>query len=975
MTISSNNRHLSSEAKHTVYISIGTTARGKIANLGHISHHGSIESVAFDADRTGSFPMKADPLFDDGSSRVAETFIHCPPPHPDWMAAVRRGEKPGQADFVSPAIPNMLNGEQDRGVGGLPPLGRLAALARKAQNEDALRSALLRLTRKRSDQTPRGMESIRVIILGGWVGGFACGAMNEIGDSLQFVAADLGMEDELSVERYVLLPGTNENNDIQAARANAYAQITEYAARATGHYMKLVNNGDGWHEQSVSAPVTTFLTDKGNAPNVKTRSVSNLLTLTAHALHLRDGPLRSHLERDQLDLQKIERKTGVYGEPRAGRSFGLSVISLNRERVKAYQRERLCSKVLDLHLGDDVDFNGGEIQEAAETQNDDSQDHHVKDAVRSFLQNHALLEGGDYADLTRALIESIEGGIGRFNNLYKVPGTGIESLQAAPKVLPRVRGTLEALWDAELPEAREHKVADTVHAVRVRVERVTRRQGLVAAGKWIEEFIAHADILHERAEESLRERIDEVEAREDELNRLEDDVIEEWAKRSYLKRLINRDELDRVGARYDQEARDLLEAVLDQKAGVEAIEVIAGMREYCLDLQLKINDLLEGAQAVCRRADAEVDRIINYDDILSCPDGIELATKRERGRDIEDIYYDLLLQGSAQSEEADREALEKRWAERILAALRKAHGPLLDGDSADEELYALLGEAIEARFDEALSELHVQQELMRRYPDAETLKDVLAERHQEAYETLRLDRTAEEDAHRLRYLVGDRLKGETLTDFLNASVKDGKQYKFVDTVDTGLHERVYIVQVRQAIGLGHIGDLDTYARAYKQRSSTDDELLHPAPVGRHLPAPNRPVSEQDEQEALLKAHLIDVVGGKSLLKLRKDGSALELQLQNGGRRQIFNGEDKQGAYGAQVEVATQFYNCFRLHGPRKLYDQLGHVERICAGDASPENPVEERLPKSLERDAIKRVRGHLRHYEHNSIEESALWKR
>jgi hypothetical protein len=956
-----------------VILTVGTSPRS-IRHIYNLLLPGDLQhpdwEVSIDADGTQSaahLPQALVSRNGDGAA-LRPPLVLTPPPNQDLVTAILDGAVP-DLSYAPPELLRLLTSNGLVGVGGKALLGRTCIGTNEIPIRGAFEALLARLTDARvalrgahAERPPRVIEVANC--LGGMQGG-----LDRLHDLLADHAHRLGVA--LTFERIVLYPGVHPAKDMRGAMANAWVWTIEASARASGRYVELHFDRDGGRPVRRLAPVlpTWVVSDLNNASGKPaTLETSALFTLLAHWLRLLTAtPFGARLEAALVDFEDDARAVDPRGERRIARSFGLAFVTLNRERVARFTVQRLVRRALEC------------LQGPVEAQA-------IEAAKRQFIRAQRLREGAGFREISEALLvlgPTGQAGLDqrtRFRRLFETqlePLAGLALLRAVRDVF---HTTVAQTRDAadHLREARRGLVARVVAEIDQAIRRGlwAPEWGVPHVQAWVQEGQRTCARLVELAAADRSQHGEQITGLQDVVQRQEE-AIARFLEMDAMGRWCNRRHMQTLAERYVREATALQVARLEDQAREEAITALQALAEVFADRGAKVTRLLDELASASTRASDEEARVRQWDGTLTNPNGLALD-------DDLDGLYQLVL--SRPGEEAqDAAAVEQRAARELLQTLEQ-HGALLDLAQEEGRLATELTSLAFERVRTPIRDLHVQTELLRRYPaDSEALRACLRARDHEAHERVTLKGTVELEnpTQVLRFVCGDAHRATEIVQALNQAARPRAQgqaqYEFVDTGDP---EQLVLVQLRLSVPPSQLGLAPACREAYVQRSRGQaQESLHSTLVGRFLPEPGVPATDRDAQVALVKAWAIEALESSG-------AGALVYRGFLGEREDVDSALHLFRQFAVRVEVSTRFYCAWQEYGPEPLRCRIVQLSALPealrqGSDAAPQQ--EEQAPEAppasryvaglLSPDAVRQVLAELEWYDRNTVPQATWWGR
>jgi hypothetical protein len=971
MPVVTHNTH--SHSQHDVLLTLGTSSRS-IRQIYELlvpadQHHLAC-ALSIDADGTQStahLPQSLVPSNGHSATR-APALVRTPLPGRDVVTAILDGAVPALSD-TPPDLLRLLEGNGMVGVGGKAFLGHVAISTHETPIRGTLGTLLTRLTDARV--ALRGEQAERppcVFEVAGCLGGMF-GGLDRLHDLVAEYTRLLGVD--LTFQRLVLFPGVHPAKDMEGAQANAWVWLVESSARASGRYVQLHFDRAGDKPLRRRAPVlpTWIVSDVNNAPGMPaTVTISALFTLTAHWLRLLTAtPFGARLEAALVDFEDDARTVDPRGERRMARSFGLSFVTLNRERVARFTVQRLVRCALD------------SLQAPAHTEA-------VEAAMRQFIRAQRLREGADgFQEVSEALLGLGPTELGldqrtRFRRLFETQRQSLEGLPLLRAIRDIFHTTVAQTRDAadHIQEARRELVARVIAAMERDLSRglwdpalgVPSMQAWLHAGQRTCEHLAQLTIAERSRHSTQIEALQKLVQRQEEAlaHFLAMPTLQRWFNRSHAQTLVDQ---------YSRDATALAVAHLEDRARAEAITGLQELAQAFADRSVKVTRLLDELVSASTRASEEEARLREWDGTLVNPNGLTLDD------DLDDLCRHVLTRPGEEGQ--DEATVEQRAARELLQTLAQRDA-LLTLAQEEGRLATELAAMAHERVRTPIGDLHVQTELLRRYPaGSPALQACLRARDHEAHERVTLQGTVELEnpTHVLRFVCGDSHRAAEIVQALHQAAAPRAEgqapYEFVDTGDP---EQLVLVQLRLSVPPSQLGLAPLCRAAYEQRSRGQaQESLHSTLVGRFLPQPGVPATDLDAQVALLKAWAMGA------LEISEAG-ALVYRGFLGEREEVESDIDLFRQFAVRVEVSTRFYCDWQEYGPEPLRRRmalLGTVQEALQPDSAPAPQQQELAPEAspvgrhvaalLSPDAVTQVLAELEWYARNTVPQATWWGR
>lgn len=971
MAVVTKNTH--SRSQHDVILTLGTSPRSirQVYDLLVPADQERLNwALSIDADGTQSTAHLPQPLVarNGHSATRSPALVRTPLPDRDVVAAILDGAAP-DLSYAPPELLRLLAGNGMVGVGGKALLGNVAIGTHETPIRGTVGTLLTRLTD--AHIVLRGEQAERppcVFEVAGCLGGM-WGGLDRLHDLVAEYTRLLGVD--LTFQRLVLFPGVHPAKDMVSAMANAWVWMVESSARASGRYVHLHFDRDGGKPLRRLAPVlpTWIVSDLNNAPGMPaTVATTALFTLTAHWLRLlTTTPFGTRLEAALVDFEDDARTVDPRGERRIARSFGLSFITLNRERVARFTVQRLVRCALD------------SLQTPADTEA-------VEAAMRQFIRAQRLREGAGFQEVSEALLvlgPTGETGLDqrtRFRRLFEAQRHALEGVALLRSVRDVFHTTVAQTRDAadHIREARRGLVARVI----AEMDRDLSRGlwdpalGVPSMQAWLQEGQRTCKRLAElSAADRSRHSTQIVELQK--LVQRQEEALARFLAMPTLQRWFNRAHAQTLVDQYSRDATALEVARLEDQAREEAITGLQELAQAFADRSAKVTRLLDELASASTRASEEEARLREWDGTLVNPNGLALDN------DLDDLCRHVLTRPGEEGQ--DEATVEQRAARELLQTLAQRDA-LLTLAQEEGRLATELAAMAHERVRTPIGDLHVQTELLRRYPaDSLALQACLRARDHEAHERVTLQGTVELEnpTHVLRFVCGDSHRAAEIVQALHQAAapraQGQAQYEFVDTGDP---EQLVLVQLRLSFPPSQLGLAPACRADYVQRSrGQTQESLHSTLVGRFLPQPGVPATDLDAQVALLKAWAIEALESP-------EAEALVYRGFLGEHEEVDSALHLFRQFAVRVEVSTRFYCDWQEYGPEPLRRRialLGTVQEALrqGSDSTPQqqehapeaSPVGRHVAAWLSPDAVTQVLAELEWYARNTVPQATWWGR
>jgi hypothetical protein len=904
---------------------------------------------AADIDTTNTYRIP-EPLDSDVAGWPIGTFIPCPAPGPDTVENIKRGRY-DDFPFLNPESFRALDAAENAS-GGARPNGILATHANHERLEREIREAFRGILQRRQELADPRAESVRVVLPAGLFGGFGSGAHDYLRRMVLAIALELGLRiDFLPI---LFLPGTNPSKDPINTNAVACAVLKEQAAEATQFCWRREKRPGAPAPENVRDGFrpAILLSDTNGAPGTpRSLSIENFHAMVGEfllALVLSDigGRFDSLLG----DFGVAGNQLTALGEPRYGRSIGISTIYLDRERQFNYSGARLAIGVLDSALttvdGEDV-----------------------RGDVRAFLESRRLVEGAGRRDLSELLLERRDGpepvSIERFRQVFRANCDGLAGLDLLARARDGLTVALEQSGDAQAAFAarREAILEETLAAIEIRKNHhiCTAERGPAVAGQWAEILGGIVDTMIAAAGQDSADLQEEVARHQRQVDHFEQQYIPAVTAKNRIYKWYRRRQIEANALLYRQALENLTVAQLHQRAHLTAIEILNGLTEPIKACQSEIQAALQTISDTRTAAVEKQKRIEGHDSSFGCPVGLPLI-KGEK--DLAQLHRRLL------TEEEENKSISDTYAR--LRVVERPLEVLSDPNRLEEEL----ANAAETILRSKIEALHVVDELLHRYgQDSATLGALLRERDLEAFERLRLkDSSEQENGLTLVRLLGiDAARTVEIAPVLDRfAYPRGVAY---EPVDIGDRDRIIFLQVRAVFPLSEWAGFAAAGQDYRNtHQASSFEKHHIYPGDRSLPSPGQELSPPEVSALVFRAWVLDRLkfdSGRNCWTLESaDGTEAPLPL--GANLELFSTQE---GYRRAVDIVSQ-YNCLYLeHGPSVIEERIALLAEVKGQQAGNNNETEKRVADLFSDEVRALVERELDWWRRNTVPSAMEWGR
>lgn len=902
----------------------------------------SLSLLAADIDATGVYQLSA-PLDDVVASWPIGTFVECPLPGQDLIDNIKDGRHKGRFEHINPET---VRQTMQNAAGGTRVNGWLATETNRDSLEGAIRQRLQFIINQRREQANTNNQ-IRCILVRTSLGGFSSGAGDPIHQMILQIANEMGLT--ISFMSFLLVPGTNAAKDKANSLAVSAGVIKEQVAHSTGrHYHRelLMGSQRAVEVSSIFNP-TFILSDTNNAPyKPSSLSIERFNGMVSELLHaIVFTGLGSKIEAIAGDMDIRSQELTVTGEPRFGRSAGISVIYLDRMMGFSYAQAKLRHRFFNSQLQ--------LVNATAITGN-----------IRGFFETHQIIEGADVQELSERLIQSVDVDdpvcINRFCELFRQTLAGKDGLELLikGKDLFEYSVTQTGDFQTSFVRRRESLLQALQRSIYERTDQFARnrRTSLMAAKQWIEEAMAVAENMSIEAAKDTPRFEQQVDELQNNINHIEKDYIPRVVRKNFIYKFFRRNRIKAAGRAYIRSLENCQIATMRLQAHLVAIEVLTGLTELLKHRLSEVQIAIDTISLENDKVAAELAKIADYRPDFNCPVGLALLNGQS---DLDEFYTHMLPEGNEEQAIGD-----------IYTRLQRVQDIVkILGDQT--RLNDDLNPVIDTTFRQKVERLHVVDYLLRRYPQPEELGAVLRERDRESFEYLQLkDSSKIENGLYIMRLLGIDLRRIGNTKELLA------QYGYTRTpyeaIDIDDPERIIFLQVRAAFPYSDWTHFEAANRVYKLNSKKIPFEKYHSNVGeRNLPVPGKLLTPIEARTIILKGWLQERVEyiasqGWILFPATDDTGALEL----GRNLEVLLGQE---GYGYAVDVVSHYNNFYLTHGPTIIQQRLTQLFQIRNGTITPATDTDRQLAALADDKNFEAIEYELDWWQKNSVPGAMEW--
>jgi len=907
---------------------------------------GEVFVLAADVDGTNSYQIHQ-PLICEPLNWPIGEFHHCVLPGPDMVDRIAQGFARGRFEALNPAAFQSIQ-TSEHASGGTRANGWLAVEHNAATLEQEIRDRITRILQRRRAMARPQTETIRFILVSGTFGGFGSGSRDAVLRLVRRIARD--MQVVLSITSFLLLPGTNPSKDPANTAAVTFGVLSELVAASSGHHWHREQSGGGLKIEmvrSVHVP-TILLSDANHAPRKAVAlKMENFLGMASAVIwNWIFTDVGERLDAVAGDFQAPSLTPTSSGEPRFGRSAGISYIELDRERIKTYVSMKLASRVLELSLRP-------------------VEEEFIRLSARGFFEARHIVLGAGVTTLADRLLNRTDGDVHlvdceRVRQIYRNNTSALKGMDLLSAAGQRLHLSMQQAGnlDAALTARRTMLVRAFIDDLNEEVGRFVRdrQKGPVAAKQWLNTILLFLRQMIEMAAKDTAQHETALQRHQERVQHIENNYIPQIRRRSFIYRRWNRRAIEAAGEQY----RIALEQMtLDQmrlkghNAGIETLKDLEPAVEETLK---RVQMAVDAFTDLFTRSDAELKRLLTHPADFRCPVGLALATGRL------DEYYERLLPAAG----------EEHAINDVYTRLVGVEDPLLvagDPERLDGELH----QAAAATFEEPVEALHVVTELHRLFSTPDALAAVLRERDRESFEFIQLKDNvdSENGAHVVRLLAADAALAQNLLGLLGEfGYHRTVPYSLIDTQD---RDQIAFIQFRAVFPVSGWAHFPGAKKSYDGLSdSLAFEKFHIHPGERSLPVPGEPISMRRAHLMALKAWLIGRLHYDDRVQVWRldppDSAQPEVNL--GGEFGLFLAGD---GYKYAVDIASHYACEYFARGPEPLLDALWKLVGIRDGQTPATDVTEMRLAELMTDDLKNEIVREVEWWRRNTVPSVMEW--
>lgn len=908
----------------------------------------AVHVIAFDVDATNVYPLNP-PLTTSVTTWPVGRFVPCPMPGPDMVEHIKGGRHRGRFEYLNTEAVLALE-TNGNASGGARTNGWLAAETNIGTIDHQIRSKFEAILRRRLVQSRSLDEHVRVGLIGGSFGGFASGSQ----DAFRRRILEIARQMQVIVDFFciLLVPGTNASKDPENTLALTHGVMKELVAHSTRyHWHREKRQGASRADMIKSNFVPTIvLSDTNHAPgDPQALSIENFNGMVAELLRaIVLSDLGSRLEALWGDFAIPAQQLTVAGEPRFGRSAGISLIHLDRDRLLRFSNAKLIERVLSSTLTS-VDSEG------------------IARDVRAFFEARRFVEGGHVRQLAERLLDRNDGrnglvDIDRFRRTYRSNTSGLAGIALLTEGVARLQLSIQQAGDLDLALAGRGEVAQQLFVAdtRTRTNELARdrQAGTACAKQWMEGAIAVADNMVAEAAKDTAHFEADVARYQRRIEHFQNIYIPQVRRKRWLYRRLKRRLIEANAEEYCRCLEEHQIARMRQAAHLRAIEVLNGIREplkaRLAELQVAVDNLATERDA----AHAESERVAQHRPDFGCPVGLSLI---DTAADLEAYYAKLLPTGGEEQAVGDVHARLLGVDEPIAVA------------SDPSRLHAEIERAAERTFRDRVQALHVVTEMRERFPEREQLGAVLRRRVHESFEYLQLrDSCDQENGLFLVRLLGiDTSRAGDLIEVLGRyDYTRGLPFQAVNTDDP---ERIVLLQFRAVFPLSEWAHFARSRDIYDRVSELIPfEKYHVVPGERALPTPGESLSDTNARVVAFKAWICE--------RLRFDPRAetwhltsadnTEMPLPLGKGFELLTGVE---GYRRAVDVCSHYTCRYLARGPEPILVGLWRLVDIRDDKTKTADATEERLASLIDSTVQASLERELDWWRRNSVPAAMEW--
>ncbi len=888
---------------------------------------------SFDTDDTiifNNLPQPTNPELQ-GKGFATGTFQLLKPIGTNTVTKIKEGFYPGRAGFGS--LKQLgIGGSGTKGVGQSPMSGAAAYEFNKEFLETRVEEGLKSFTEKRhTDADTEGQQIVNVCINHEY-GGSSAGGREKFNLIKRDSHKKLGL-DESNIE-LIIVPDTADTKDWLQTASICFSGIAEISAAATGKFYIISQLASDSEPRIYSVPQgrIIFIANNNDALH-KPLSTDRMRqsSLIANFVHLfSSSDFGSQLMKELIDFDDDAETQTINGEPRCGKSLGMSFITLNRERLIRHHvariEELICNSLMQEKTNDEISALAQVFFRQLRLLEGESFNQH-SDTLLKYPHNNGSIKFVSLIARSRQLITQNLNG-----------HSGIEAIKAAKASFQHSTEILQEF----IPVIGDNVInrrQELINEFDNRLITIIKNNEL--GFRTALDFCEIVTVMNTQEKNSISDEIveleHELEQQHQAVKQFQEELFPQVEGKGLIWRTFNRDYIRQVASNGCNAVANSTEIDLRLQAKQQVLQICDELNKHIAE---RISELIEMLTIIdnYRVSQKEiVDYEENLDEIYVCPNGHSLIT-----RDNITEYYERALATAVGKEFAEAEK------QIVNNSLHVFHSRLENPFDLKEnpECFEVLSEVAFDRLKTFINNLNVFDELLRiRNIGSESLRSYLLERAREAEPALRLkDNDIHDNPQHYINIIGikDGASNPIVTE-LNTYGTQRHPYTAIDTQDP---DSIVLLSLRSTFPVSDMIPFDNWKKAYFETAKgMKEERFHRAMWRRFIPLPGNKLTLSDVRRYLAMAFVI----GRVSCRTRTEGTILQYSEfditrpnEIEGCRIISLGGNIQNIltyfqqhYDLLVEIFSLYYEInYQLKGPEFIDKKLLELQSFDVEDKS-----------------------------------------
>jgi len=843
-------------------LGLGSNQAGIILNVEWKNDGREVNNMylqAFDTDDTlvfTSLPQPTDPELE-GRGFATGTFQLLRPIGPNTIAAIKEGRYPGRAGFAS--LHQLgIGSEGTKGVGQSPPCGVGAVEFNKdiiaGQVEDMLKKFI---EKRHVDASVEGQQ-ITLYLLHSEYGGTSSGGREKFRLILQDCIERLGLN--VVVFELIIVPDTATTKDWPQTASVCFSGLAEISAAATGSFYTVQHLASDSEPRIYTVPHgRTILIANNNDALHKPLATDRIrqTSFIANLIHLvSTSDVGSQLLKELLDFDDDAAKPTASGELRWVKSFGMSSITLNRQRLILHHvakvEELACGRLLQekpvevISVLAEAFFHQQHLLEGEGF-------NQVSDTLLRFPHTNGTQRPVSLIDRTRQLIlQNLNGQV------------GMDAINAARAAINHSAEILETFANhvEENTRSRSNEISE---AFNTHCRNIIRNSDY--GYRTALDFGGRVNLMLQQVKTATSNEIadldHELEQQRNAVNQFQNDLVPEVENKGLIWKWINRDHLRHLASNGCLAVANATSLELRLAAKQRVLTLCDGVGEHVAKRIAELTELVTIVETFGSEGQKTREYEENLDDVDVCPSGHSLVSRENIN-----AYYERAVASTSTREFAEAEK------QLILQLLQVFHQRLPDPFILRDNPNALgaLTEVAFERFSQFINNINVVDELLKERPiGTEALRSYLLERAREAEPALRLKDNDVHDnpQHFINIFAIKGGAANPLVTELNTYGTQKRPYMAIDTQDP---DAIVLLSVRSTFPVSDIVAFENWKKAYFETAKQlKEEQFHRAMWRRFIPLPGAKVTAEDARRYVAMAFVL----GRLIRQVR--GEAANLQ--------------------------------------------------------------------------------------------------